>query len=192
MSQAITPLHHSWSLLVDAGKCPPGTEWLDIVKLISSFASVESFWSAYNNVVPPSSLNVNSTYHLFRKGIKPMWEDPSNAKGGKWVMSMPRGRGQTDNVKRVDEWWMYTVLAMVGETMGEEGKEVCGAVVSIRKSQDKLALWINTTEKTAAIKIGQRWKDALKISDKTTLRFQAHADAVKSNSSFNNKIQYEV
>lgn len=23
--------------------------------------------------------------HLFKKGIKPMWEDPANKKGGKWV-----------------------------------------------------------------------------------------------------------
>ena len=192
MSLAITPLNTPWSLHADPGKVPPGDTWESIVKLISTFANVEALWSTYNNVVPPSSLPVNSTYHLFRDGIKPMWEHPKNEKGGKWVMSMPRGRGGEANVKRVDEWWMYTVLAMVGETMGEDGKEVCGAVVSIRKSQDKLALWINTTDKAVAIRIGQRWKDALKISDKTTLRFQAHADAVKSNSSFNNKIQYEV
>ena len=128
-----TPFQTSWTYMVDSGKCPPGADWLSIVKKISLLSTVESFWSVFNNVVPPSSLPLNSTYHIFRDGIKPMWEDPANAKGGKWVMSMPRGRGGESNIKRVDEWWLYTVLAAVGETMGEEEGQVCGAVVSIRK-----------------------------------------------------------
>lgn len=27
-------------------------------------------------------------YHLFKSGIKPMWEDEANANGGKWVLTM--------------------------------------------------------------------------------------------------------
>ena len=33
----------------------------------------------YNNIVPPSHIAVNSNYYLFKKGIKPAWEDPANA-----------------------------------------------------------------------------------------------------------------
>jgi len=125
--------------MVDSGKCPPGTDWLSIVKTISDLSTAESLWQVLNNVVPPSSLPINSTYHIFRKGIKPMWEDPKNVKGGKWVMQMPRGER---NIKRTDEWWLYTVLAIVGETMGEDGVEVCGAVVSIRKVSPSKALFL--------------------------------------------------
>ena len=183
-----TPLNGTWCLLADDGVCGQNQEWLDIVKPCSLLNDIENFWATLNNVVPPSQLTVNSNYHFFRKGIKPMWEDEKNKKGGKWVMTIPR---QDRTKGKCDEWWLYTLLAIIGETLDESGRAVCGAVVSIRKNQDKIALWINTTEKEEAIKIGQRWKSALQIN-KTSIKFQSHTDAIKSDSSFNNKVFYEV
>jgi hypothetical protein len=33
-----------------------------------------------NNLRLPSHLNKNANYHMFKNRIKPMWEDPANAK----------------------------------------------------------------------------------------------------------------
>ena len=30
----------------------------------------------------------NTDYMLFRKGIRPEWEDPANKDGGKWVVTL--------------------------------------------------------------------------------------------------------
>lgn len=30
-------------------------------------------------------------YHLFKTDIKPMWEDPANRKGGKWMIRVRKG-----------------------------------------------------------------------------------------------------
>jgi len=44
------------------------------LKLIGCFASVEQFWALYSHLVRPSDLQSHSDFHLFKVGIKPMWE----------------------------------------------------------------------------------------------------------------------
>ncbi len=184
-----TPLQNAWTLFHDNPRsAPEGTPWLQNLKNCSDVDTVEDFWSVYNNVLPPSRIATNGNYHLFKTGVKPMWEDPMNAQGGKWIITIPK----QDRVKgKVDEWWLYTALAMIGETMDESGSMVRGAVVSLRKSQDRLALWIGTTDESIAMGIGRRWKAALEISERTVLKFQSHADSTKNNSSFKNTNMYE-
>jgi len=106
-----------------------------------------------------------------------MWEDPENKDGGKFVLTMPK---KDSKAGRCDEWWLYTVLAIIGETIDVTGEEVCGAVVSIRKSQDRIALWLKSSDRNTCIQIGGRWKKALELN-RTQLKFQLHNDGtVKS------------
>lgn len=60
--------------------------------------------SLYNNVLSPTKLAIGSNYHLFKEGIRPMWEDPINAKGGKWIFTNARSRKA-----RLDECWLHVV-----------------------------------------------------------------------------------
>jgi hypothetical protein len=114
---------------------------------------VEDFWGIFNNIRPPSRLNAGSNYHLFKVGIEPMWEHAANQNGGKWtyrwllyeyplsVWHMPfyqlrmltvvRRSGsipKRDGKKLIDDMWLYTALAMIGENF-EAGEELCGAVI---------------------------------------------------------------
>jgi translation initiation factor 4E len=102
-----------------------GETWLQNLKPCSTFNTVEDFWSLFNNILPASRLGTGCNYHLFKKGVMPMWEDKKNEHGGKWIITIPK---QDRQKGKVDEWWLYTVLAMIGETMDETGLEVCGAV----------------------------------------------------------------
>lgn len=47
------------------------------------------------------------------------------------------------------------LLAMIGEQF-DEGDEICGAVVSVRRSQDKIAIWTKTASNEAA-QVGDRY-----------------------------------
>lgn len=47
--------------------------------VIGDFETVENFCRYFNWLKPPSQLEAGSNYHLFKKGIKPMWEDAANA-----------------------------------------------------------------------------------------------------------------
>jgi len=57
---------------------------------IFTFATIEEFWSLFNNVVDVKELIPNTDYLLFKQGIKPEWEDPKNNDGGKWVITLPK------------------------------------------------------------------------------------------------------
>lgn len=92
---------------------------------------------------------------------------------------------------KLDEWWLFTVLAIVGETMDRTGDQVNGAVVSMRKHQDRIALWLKSSEKRVCIEIGERWKKALNL-EKATLKYQTHSDAASTGRSFRNEVHFEV
>ncbi len=61
---------------------PPNTatgEYEAGLQKVGEFDTVEAFCRYFNWLKPPSQLEKNSNYHLFKDGIKPMWEDPANA-----------------------------------------------------------------------------------------------------------------
>lgn len=60
--------------------------------------------SLYNNILEPSKIVIGSNYHLFKAGIRPMWEDAGNVKGGKWIYTSPKQKRG-----KLDECWMHTV-----------------------------------------------------------------------------------
>lgn len=183
------PLNAKWTLWFDNPRlAPAGSDWKENLKQCGSFDSVELFWRIFNNLKPASQLSMNSNYSVFRYGVEPSWEDPANVNGGKFVLTIPKKDSKNG---KCDEWWLYTVLAVVGETMDVAGDEVNGAVVSIRKNQDRIALWLKGSERDVIVAIAERWKKALNL-EKQNVRYQTHKDAAASGRSFRNEIVFEV
>lgn len=116
-----------------------------------------------------------------------MWEDEKNAKGGKWIHTSSKQRRN-----KLDDCWMFTVLSMIGENMNDDG-DICGGVVSVRRSHDRIAVWTGTaTNETLQKNIGRSFRQALELGRSSVLKFQSHADATASGSSFQNKVHYEA
>lgn len=84
-----------------------------------------------------------------------------------------------------DTLWLYTILAMIGEQF-DEGDELCGAVVSIRKNQEKLALWTKTASNEAAqVSIAKQWKEMLDYPEK--IGYIVHEDAKRQDKAAKNR-----
>ena len=137
----------------------------------------------YNNIKKPSELNT-ANYHLFKQGVRPMWEDPANAVGGKWVLTIK-------NKTQLNQLWLYTCLAMIGETFSND--EVMGAVVSVRNKETRLSLWtrrLHTFDATMAL--GREFKEALGVREK--IQFQPHNESLTRGRSYcgKNAIEAEV
>lgn len=169
------PLQRTWTMWYDN---PGGrSAWtMDRFKKISCVSTVEDFWRMYNNIMPPSGLCNGSNYHLFKEDIQPMWEDEHNRHGGKWIVAFPKGRKDS-----LDEYWLYLLLAMIGESF-HDIDEVCGAVVSVRKNQSKLALWTRDAgveAQESVMKIGIMLRQVLSLDDKWKIGYQAHEDGMK-------------
>lgn len=56
--------------------------------MIGQVGTVEQWWALYSHIVRLQDIPAHRDIHLFKKGIKPMWEDPANKKGGKWVINL--------------------------------------------------------------------------------------------------------
>jgi len=172
------PLYSSWTLWFDSPNtknrngapstpstsvpATPSTSaaqgWMDDIKKVISLDSVEEFWGLYNNIVPPSNLPQKANYYLFKEGIIPAWEDAANKDGGKWSIQLPRDK----NRGVIDQMWLYTMLAAIGETFDPALSEaaklaaslpldapkpvpsksiITGVIVSARPSFYRLSIW---------------------------------------------------
>lgn len=77
-------------------------------------------------------------YLLFHSQIRrPIWEDPLNIDGGKWIIRLRKGIA--------DRLWEDLVLGIIGDQFEEED-EICGCVLSVRTQEDILSVW-NKNEK---------------------------------------------
>lgn len=148
------------------------------IKRVATFSSVELFWSYYNHMVRPNDLPNTSDYHLFKKGIKPMWEDDANRKGGKWIVRLRKGLAS--------KYWEELVLALIGGQF-PLSDELCGIVISIRFQEDIISVWNRTsTDRDAKRKIHDTLKRALSLPSNVVMEYKAHDASIKDNSSFRN------
>ncbi|XP_027930365.1 eukaryotic translation initiation factor 4E-1-like [Vigna unguiculata] len=172
------PLENSWTFWFDNRSAKSKQdEWGSSIRPIYTFATVEEFWSIYNNIHHPSKLGVRVDFHCFKYKIEPKWEDPICANGGKWTMTFQRGKSDTS--------WLYTLLAMIGEQF-DHGDEICGAVVNVRNRQDKISIWTkNASNEAAQMSIGKQWKEFLDYNE--TIGFIFHEDAKKHERGAKNK-----
>jgi translation initiation factor 4E len=148
------------------------------LKKIGTFASVEQFWTYYSHMMRPSELNGHCDYHLFKEGIRPMWEDDANRAGGKWIIRLKKGLAS--------RCWENLILAMLGEQF-MVGEEICGAVISVRYQEDILSLWNRTAlDQTTTSRIRDTLKRVLNLPPSTVMEYKTHTDSLKDNSSYRN------
>ncbi|KAF8585542.1 eukaryotic translation initiation factor 4E class I [Ramaria rubella] len=123
--------------------------WMEDIKKVISFDSVEEFWGLYNNIVPPSQLPQKANYYLFKDNIIPAWEDDANKNGGKWSIQLPKEKNRLN----VDRMWLYTMLAAIGETFDPllslphpaQGPAptglITGVILSTRQQFYRISIW---------------------------------------------------
>ncbi|XP_061395132.1 eukaryotic translation initiation factor 4E1 isoform X2 [Musca vetustissima] len=164
------PLQNTWTLWyleTDRSK-----SWEDMQNEITSFDTVEDFWSLYNHIKPPSDIKMGSDYSLFKKGIRPMWEDAANKQGGRWVITLTRGpKAELDNL------WLDVILCLIGEAF-DHSDQICGAVVNVRQKANKISIWTaNGNNEEAAIEIGHKLRESLRLG-RQHLHYQLHKDTM--------------
>lgn len=96
------PLQHAWTLWYyepDRNK-----SWEDNQNQVSTFNTVEDFWSLFTHIKQPSEVKIGSDYSLFKESIRPMWEDKANKNGGRWMITLNRNQRP-----ELDRYWIDTV-----------------------------------------------------------------------------------
>ena len=68
--------------------------------------TVKLFWEVVNSF-PLQRLGFKDSVHFFKRGVKPVWEDPRNVNGGAWTFRVPK--------ERTDQFWKELLVLAVGE-----------------------------------------------------------------------------
>ncbi|XP_030378727.1 eukaryotic translation initiation factor 4E1-like [Scaptodrosophila lebanonensis] len=165
------PLTNTWTLWYlenDRSKT-----WEDMLHEVTSFNTVENFWSLINHIKPPSEIRLGSDYCMFKKGIRPMWEDAANKQGGRWVINLSK------NTKSdLDNFWLDTMLCLIGECC-DYSDQLCGAVVNIRGKSNKISVWTaDGSNEVAALEIGRKLRECLRMEGVYVLQYQLHMDTM--------------
>ncbi|KAI9885555.1 MAG: hypothetical protein M1823_002654 [Watsoniomyces obsoletus] len=166
------PLKYSWVVWYR----PPTSKYSDYEKSmvpLASLGTVEAFWTVYTHLKRPSALPSVSDYHFFRKGIRPVWEDQENRRGGKWILRLKKGVA--------DRYWEDLLLAMIGDQFAEAGEEVCGAVLSVRSGEDVLSVWTRI-DGGRNIKIRETIKRLLAFPPDTSIVWRSHDESIAQRS----------
>jgi len=174
------PLKSEWSfwfLNNDKAK-----DWMERLKNVCTFTTVEEFWAFTDNIRPPSVPSLaGCDFNLFRDKIQPLWEVEENKYGGRLMIQVDKNRPEL-----LDLYWNEFQMTCIGEQFGEDSIHVCGAVCNIRPKGHKVSLWTtNARAQEANTNIGnilkQRLREALsranlreKDKDGPRIVFQNH------------------
>lgn len=149
-------LQHPWCLWVLLPNPSVKDNWHSSQQNVHSFTTVEDFWRLFNNIKTPSRLGTTDL-SVFKKDVAPAWEDEVCRQGGRWVAKIDRMRPQD-----FDSLWLNLVLSLIGEAFGDAGSCICGAVVSARNKNSKMALWISARDEEKAMLVGHAYHKVLK------------------------------
>jgi hypothetical protein len=107
------PLHQRLDLLARQIRRPtaidanPSTTYENRLTLMSAeIHDIKEFYQIYNNT-PCENLRQRDSFHLFKRGVKPVWEDARNVHGGCWTFRVPK--------EKSTEFWMMLQVIGIGE-----------------------------------------------------------------------------
>lgn len=163
----------------------------------ANIGSLEQMWACLSTLKKTYELPIGTELLIFKSGVNPVWEDPINTKGGRWVFRFSRrspnnSKDSSDgessmNVRKKSSliWERLILKTMTGSiipdsTYSEEIQDlllndISGLVLSVRKDEDIISIWnsnLNFNKKKQSANYKDGAEDSDKISKKLT-SFQA-------------------
>jgi len=157
-------------------------DFLESVKLMGSFSSIEGFWRHFLHVRRPSVLQMGMNIAVFRYGLQPAWESFPN--GGCWIIRVPR------STPFLNRMWEELVIAVLGERFLTP--EIVGCVLSVRKEYTNITVWNRDNRRApgAHYRIGERLKTILNLADDSTVDYKEFRAALEDKSTHKNAQTY--
>ena len=128
------PFKYAWGFYHDKHSTTSNYEGrLTLMK--DNIITVKPFWEVLNSF-PLGRLQLKDSVHFFKRGVKPVWEDPRNVKGGAWTFRVPKALAE--------DFWKEVLMMAVGEQFAdviEPGDDLCGLSLSVRFNNNLISIW---------------------------------------------------
>lgn len=141
-------------------------EFEDNLKEIAAFNTAEEFWGIYQHMKRPDALPRGCEFFLFKKGIRPLWEDMANVGGGRFFLSMKKS---TVTNKVWEDLLIATVLLNTNEFHG-----INGVVLNVRTSEVIMSIWTKSITEDEKNTIKSWLKDALDLPNEQIINYKKH------------------
>ena len=105
---------------------------------IATFNDKKAFWNVFQHLAKPSDLPAGVEYHIFKKDIKPSWEDEKNINGGK--LSFLVNKGYSSLI------WEEMVISFIGSVIPDYDL-INGICISVKKTYDVAQIWFNSYDR---------------------------------------------
>jgi translation initiation factor 4E len=162
------PIKYTWVIWFRP-PTPKNNDWEKSIQAVWKLSLANDLWKVYRKMMRPSKLQPVSDYHVFKEGIRPVWEDEENKRGGKWIMRVKKGVA--------DHYWEWLLMAIVGNEFGDAGDEVCGLVVSVRSGEDVFSIWTKN-DGGRNVKIRETVKRVLSLPADTNITWRSHDESI--------------
>jgi len=113
---------------------------------------VRKFWNVFNNF-DLTRLALRDAVHLFHRGVRPVWEDPRNARGGSWTFRVPKSQAAA--------FWQEICLMAIGEQLQAAVEDparetfrddICGVSLAVRFNSVLVQVWNRDAGHEAGVK----------------------------------------
>jgi translation initiation factor 4E len=154
-------------------KCDMSRDWKDNLLHITDVTTIEDFWAVQHKIKPVESLSDGCDYIVFKHGIKPMWEDPKNANGGRIILNIDK----KNVLSFLSKIWLNSILFLIGSSYDdEESDNINGLVVNVRSKLNRISLWTcDFDNKSLQEKIAKRFMKYLGLQEnEKNLEYEKH------------------
>jgi translation initiation factor 4E len=167
-AQSVTKLNQEftyWFTFFKKSKDKQLEEFEDNLKTIGTFSSAEEFWGIYQHMKRPNSLPRGCEFFLFKKGIKPLWEDGLNIGGGRFYISMKKSP-VTNKI-----WEDLQIAFILTDAVLDA---INGVVLNVRTSEVFMSVWTKRIPDDQISKIKEWIKESLDLPNEQCIEYKKH------------------
>jgi len=164
-----TPLLRQWTFwyLIPDRFTIKSANWDEFLHRLADFETIEEFWGILNSIEKASLLPKGCRYYVFKRGIRPLWEDRNNAGGIELSIEHVIAKSKKE---KINDRFEDVVLSLIGETIAHS-EHINGIEFTIRTDKFRMNLWVSATGKPFKDEISAdllklaRWKAQVTTSD---------------------------
>lgn len=113
-------------------------DWNDFLHQLNNIESIDDLWATINAVELAARMPKGCRYYIFKKGVRPLWEDRANQNGSEISIEHPTVKAKR---QKITDRWMDVVLSVLGESIAESDA-INGIEFTVRASTFKISLWV--------------------------------------------------
>jgi translation initiation factor 4E len=154
-----------WFSFFKENKMKQVDDYENNIKPIGDFDTAEEFWGFYQHIRRPDFLPKGCEFFLFKKGMRPLWEDPSNKGGGRFVL----------HIKKMfaNKTWEDILIAFI--IAGQDFDKLNGIIINIRSWEVLLSVWMKPLPTDEEREYYRSWiRSSLGMTENINIEYKPH------------------